>query len=111
MTVFMSNHAMDSAIDPRNLLPIALLPYVVLALMTRRARTLPALVISLTTGLATLVIGFWIYYDGLFVRFTTLNAPLFVEAPVFQIVVAAFGWAVVRWCCRRDQLTDETSTA
>src|SRR5208282_5860854 len=58
MTVFMSNHAMDSFIDPRSLLPVALLPYVALAFMIHRARTVPALVISLATALVTLGIGF-----------------------------------------------------
>jgi hypothetical protein len=111
MTTFMNLHAMDSAINPVKLLPGALLPYLVLALTARNARTLPALAFVLVTTLLILGIGFWIYYDGLFVRFTTLNAPLFFQVPVLQFVMiflsGALGWGYAR----RKGMKDRSPTS
>jgi hypothetical protein len=101
MTIFMNLHAMDSAIHPAKLLPSALLPYLVLALVARSTRTFPALGFALVTTLLILGVGFWIYYDGLFVRYTTLNAPLFFEVPILQFVVIVLSGAVGWWYTRR----------
>jgi hypothetical protein len=96
MTIFMNLHARDSVIHPGILLPVALLPYVVLAFAIRRSRTPATLVCTLGAALITLAIGFLFYYDGLFVHLSTLNAGLFITIPLMQPVPALTGWAVVR---------------
>jgi hypothetical protein len=111
MTIFMNLHAMDSAIHPAKLLPVALLPYLVLALTIRSARTFPALAIVLVTVLLVLGVGFWIYYDGLFVRYTTLNAPLFFEVPILQFVVIVLSGALGWWYARRKMMKNRTPTS
>jgi hypothetical protein len=111
MTIFMNLHAMDSTIHPAKLLPGALLPYVVLAVAARSARTFPALTFALVTMLLILGVGFWIYYDGLFIRYTTLNAPLFFEVPVLQFVVILLGGALGWWYARRKGMKDKTPTS
>src|SRR5262245_5975304 len=97
MTFFMNLHAMDSVMIPVILLPLALLPYRVLALIARCTRTIATLAIALITALLTLGGGFWIYYDGLFVRYTTLNAPLSIEVPILQLVPIMLGGALIWW--------------
>jgi hypothetical protein len=108
MTIFMNLHATDSGIHPGIFLPVALLPYVVLAATVRRSRTQAALVCTLSAALITLAVGFWFYYDGLFVHLSTLNASLFVAIPLMQFVPTLSGWAVVYWCCRAKKVIDET---
>jgi hypothetical protein len=111
MTVFMNLHAMDSTMYPGRLLPLALLPYFALALIARRARTLAAVVIALVTALLILGVGFWIYYDGLFVRYTTLNAPLFIQVPIVQLVIVLLNWIVAWWCARREAIIEKLPTS
>ena len=111
MTIFMNLHAMDSAIHPAKLLPAALSPYLVLALAARSTRTFPALAFVLVTSLLILGVGFWIYYEGLFVRYTTLNAPLFFEVPVLQFVVLFLSGALGWWYARRKEMKDKTPTS
>jgi len=111
MTVFMNLRAMDSVYHPAIFLPVALLPYVVLALTVRSSRSLAALVVALVTALVTLAIGFWNYYDGLFARFTTLNAILFIVTPIVQLVPAAVGWAVVLLWARAKEARDKKPAA
>jgi hypothetical protein len=109
MTVFMNLHAMDSVLHPGILLPLALLPYLVLALIARYTRTIATLAIALATALTTLCVGFWIYCDGLFVRYTTLNAPLFIEVPILQLVPVMLGGALIWWGARREGIKKATA--
>jgi hypothetical protein len=108
MTIFMNLHARDSAIHPGILLPLAFLPYVVLAFTVRRSRTPATLVCTLSAALITLVIGLLFYYDGLFAHLSTLNAGLFITVPLMQLVPALTGWAEVRRRCREKKVKDET---
>lgn len=86
MTVFMNFHAMDSVYHPGIFLPLALGPYLVQAVVLKRTTRSMALAANLACALLVLSIGFTGYYYGLFVRFTTLNAFLFVEVPFFQML-------------------------
>jgi len=109
MTVFMNLNAMDSAIDPRILLPLALVPYPALALIARGARTIATLAVALVTALLTLCAGFWFYYDGLFIRYTTLNAPLFVQVPILQLVPVMLGGVLIWLYARREGIKKATT--
>jgi hypothetical protein len=109
MTVFMNLNAMDSAIDPRILLPLALVTYPALALIARGARTIATLAVALVTALLTLCAGFWFYYDGLFIRYTTLNAPLFVQVPILQLVPVMLGGVLIWLYARREGIKKATT--
>ena len=110
MTVFMNLRAMDSVYHPGIFLPFALLPYLLLAFTLHRAHARIALFVTLSGTLATLAVGFWSYFDGLFVRFTTLNAPLFIEVPLMQLVPALVAWVIARRF-RAERITNEKPAA
>lgn len=96
MTIFMNLHAMDSVINPQVLLPIAFVPYIILGFGIYSSRTRVALACSLGTAIVTIGLGFWYYFDGLYVRFTTLNAPLFISVPLIQLAPAVVGLVLAR---------------
>ena len=97
MTVFVNLYARDSVIPTLAFLPIALLPYAVLAFTVRRSRTLLDLVSALLAAVISLGLGCSAYHEYLFVNPSTLNAGVFVAVPLQQMLPVAIAWVVVRW--------------
>ena len=94
MTIAMNALAIDSAVHPGLLLPLALMPYGVSMILMYRARAVLAILTLLVVARIELIFGFQEYFDGIFVHRSTMNSGLFISVPLSQLLLVVVGWAV-----------------